>query len=70
MGRLESGRGREGWGGRERKRKREAAGKVGLRYLGLECFLLYLFLDSIKPVRFGPVQSVLSFFKPEPNQTG
>jgi hypothetical protein len=38
-----------------------ADGKVGLGYLGLGSFLLYFFLDSIKPVRFGPVQLVLSF---------
>ena len=46
VGRLERGRGRERESGRERKRKRGATGKVGLRYLGLGCFLLYLFLDS------------------------
>jgi len=45
---------------------KEAAGKVGgwkcrvrLGYLLFRfSFLLYFFLDSIKPVRFGPVQSV------------
>jgi hypothetical protein len=49
---------------------RGADGKVGLGYLGLGGFLLYFFLDSIKPVWFGPVQYVLSFFKPEPNRIG
>jgi hypothetical protein len=45
--------GREGWGG-----WKEGRGRVGLVHLGLSCFYLYLFLDSIKPVWFGPVQSV------------
>jgi hypothetical protein len=79
VGRLERGRGerkseREGWvgwlereGGRG-KRERGADGKVGLGYLGLGGFLLYFFLDSIKPVRFGLVQLVLSFLNR--NRTG
>jgi hypothetical protein len=73
VGRLERGRGerkseREGWvgwlereGGRgKREREGGAAGKVGLGYLlfRFRMFLLYFFLDLIKLVRFGPVQSV------------
>ena len=44
-GRLEKwGGGVEKWGG-------------GIYYLGLGCFLLFFF-NLVKPVRFGPVQSV------------
>jgi hypothetical protein len=56
-----------GWNGKwEKGRGRGAARKVGgckcrvrLGYLLFRfSFLLYFFLDSIKPVRFDPVQSV------------
>ena len=45
----------EGEGERGKGRR---VGKVGSWFLGLGCFFLYIFLDSIKPVWFGPVQSV------------
>ena len=57
-------RGRDGWGGwkgkGKGKGKRERLEKWGggIYYLGLGCFLLYIFFNLIKPVRFGPVQSV------------
>jgi len=50
--------GKEGGGWKERKGKGRGARKVGLGYLGLEFSFYTPLLDSIKPVRFGPVQSV------------
>jgi len=54
---------------------RKGRGKGGkwkgrVRIFRFRRFPSIFFLDSIKPVRFGPVQSVLSFFKPEPNLIG
>ena len=65
-GERESGEGRmggaagNGRGKGEKGKGRGAARKVGLGYLlfRFRMFLLYFFLDLIKLVRFGPVQSV------------
>jgi hypothetical protein len=64
--RGESGEGRiggvAGMESEKREREREGGGwkcRVMLGYLLFRfSFLLYFFLDSIKPVQFGPVQSV------------
>ena len=53
-----SGGERKGAAGKREKVKGGGARKVGLGYLGLEFSFYTPLLDSIKPVRFGPVQSV------------
>jgi len=53
----EAGGGR-GAAGKREKVKGGGTGKVGLGYLGLEFSFYTLLLDSIKPVRFGPIQLV------------
>ena len=59
MGKGEKGEGDGGqlerfWGGGSVGKFLERGGVFIIRF----SFLLYIFLDSIKPVRFGPVQSV------------